>query len=168
MNIWMNEWMNEWMVFQATNAHCRGYTGPGATLANEMNSWWNMPQVQDQSVDLLTCSPQHYTTVSWLPLYAEHTGTTFRVFRSLFGGIMTYTYNIPMPTLSHNMMIHLLVHREFVVHLTKLGHHVNKAAVTLTSSFPNSTHFKHHWLIVKEYNIHHMSACAITLQGWRV
>ena len=34
------------------NSALYGYTGPGTTLANEMNLLWIMPQVQDRSLDI--------------------------------------------------------------------------------------------------------------------
>ena len=63
-----NEWMNEWMVFQATILYCKallGWEQPG------LMSWilvWAMPQVQNRSLDLLTCSPMCYHSATAIPL----------------------------------------------------------------------------------------------------
>ena len=45
-----------------------GYPAPGTTWANEMNLRMNHAQVQDQSHDLLTCSPVCYHYAATAPV----------------------------------------------------------------------------------------------------
>ena len=54
----------KWMVFQATVCAILGWRQAG------LMRWilvWNMPQVQDQLLDLLTCSPTRYHCVTAAP-----------------------------------------------------------------------------------------------------
>ena len=67
--IWFGEKINEWMVLLAMTLHCKAILGQGHLGLMRWNLVWMMPQVQDWSLDLLTCSPVRCHCTTAAPLF---------------------------------------------------------------------------------------------------